>query len=151
MTGHSFFFFLTNYDEKSHLTSDRSAYFCIKISLSSVYVYICELLCVCEGERDILRREAVNTPASLSLQSCQTLPACAFYPMVQNREGLGKPLFPSLSFIFQPLPIILELETSTRPSLNHCMTRRQRFHPSKSSVRYKHCTGDCLTSEPCIL
>lgn len=54
----------------------------------------------------------------ISLLSCQPPPACSLYPMVQNREGLGKPLVPSLSFfIFHPLSIILKSEMSNRLSL----------------------------------
>ncbi len=129
-----------------HLTSDwslDSADFCINISSSSVYVYIC----MWEGKREIA---AVNMPTSLSLLSCHPLPACALYPTVQNREGLGKPLFPSLSsFIFQPF--ILELEMSNRPSLNHCVTRCQHFSPIESRVRHKHRVGYGLTSTLHIL
>lgn len=93
LTGH--LCFLTNYDEKSHTPDLRqaldSADFCIKISPSSVYVNM--HTCVCEGERE-RERGAVNMPASL-LPVLSNSSACAFYPMVQNREGLGKPSSPS--------------------------------------------------------
>lgn len=47
-------------------------------------------VCVCVKERIQL-----STCQPLSFLSHQPLSACALYPMVQNREGLGKPLLPS--------------------------------------------------------
>ncbi|KAI4793221.1 hypothetical protein KUCAC02_032859, partial [Chaenocephalus aceratus] len=64
-----------------------------------------------------------------------TLCACAFYPVVQNREGKRKPLVlvsPS-SLILSP--VTLQLETSNRMSLDRRVTRRQRFKPR---VRQRH-------------
>ena len=41
-------------------------------------------------------RLQLSTCQPFALLSCQPPPAGARYPMVQNREGLGKPLFPPL-------------------------------------------------------
>lgn len=54
-------------------------------------------VCVCVKERIQL-----STCQPFSFLSRQPLSACALYPMVQNREGLGKPLFPSPPLLHLP-------------------------------------------------
>lgn len=56
-----------------------------------------ECVCVCVKERIQL-----STCQPFSFLSRQPLSACALYPMVQNREGLGKPLFPSPPLLHLP-------------------------------------------------
>lgn len=87
------------------------------------YIHIGVCMCVSRGERLQL-----STCQPFSLLSCQPLPTCALYPMVQNREGLGKPFFST--FISLALPITLELKMPNRQSLFTCMTHCQHCHPS---------------------
>lgn len=128
-----------------HLTSD-SPIFVFKPTL--LLSYAC--LCVSErgGEKERERLQ-LSTCQPFALLSCQPPPAGARYPMVQNREGLGKPLFP-LSALHLHLPASAHhswvgsvRQTATEPLYDILSA----LSPIKSRIHLGWRTGSCLTSE----
>ena len=108
-------------------------------------------VCVRERGRGERERERLqlSTCQPFPLLSCQPPPAGARYPMVQNREGLGKPLFP-LSVLHLHLPASAHhswvgsvRQTATEP-LYDILTA---LSPIKSRIQLGQRTGSCLTSE----
>ena len=123
--GTAFVFFLTNYDKKSHLTSDRRAYFCIKLSLSSVYVYMHTFVHVWGRERHSEKRSCQHASLSLS-PVLSNSPRLCFLSRGAEQRGVRKALFPSLSFIFHHSWVGDVKQAIAEPLYD----TRQRFHPS---------------------
>lgn len=89
-------------------------------------------------------------PAFLLPVPSTSLCLCSLSHGAEQRE-VRKASLPLPSFIFLPLPVIFELQTSNRQSLHHYTSHCQHFPPIKLSVPCRHCISYYLTSELHIL